>query len=145
MSDRLVVEFYDRNDSLVPVVCVLALHGGDNPSSAATTLSDFFAEISGLQEARLEDLGLLAARFVVWESIKAAKHRPIDFIDVCIVPFQEIYGYQVARVYVHGRQPYVHFVQDEWSSEKELLEAALILGQDNVGPPEELIASAAVR
>jgi len=138
MSDKLVVEFYDSKNSTAPVACVLACHGGDNPSSAATTLSDFFADISHLAESRFDDASVLAARFVVWESGKGSSYRSFDFTDVGIMPFQETYGYQIARVYACGDLPYVHFVRDEWTSEQELVEAAIILRQDTVGSPAKM-------
>jgi hypothetical protein len=136
MSDKLVVEFYCSEDSVQPVACVLACHGGDNPSSAATTLADFFDKLALLPESRFDDAALLAARFIVWESSKGAGSNPLDFCDVALHTFRESAGYQIARVYARGDRPYVHCVRDEWSSEQELIEAALILRQPNVDPLE---------
>ena len=128
MSDKLVVEFYDSVDSPLPVACVLASHGGDNPSTAATTLGDFFEALSGLDDARVEDAGLIAARFISWKGAQGSNNLPFDFIDVALIPFEASYGYQVARVFAQGGRPNVHLVRDEWTTEQEMAEAALIFG-----------------
>lgn len=135
MSDKLTVEFYGPEDSAKPVACVLACHGGDNPSSAATTLADFFDSVSALAEPRFDDAGVLAARFVVWQTAQEANANSFDFYGVALVPFQTSYGYQTARVYACESRPYVHFVNDEWTTPQELMEASIILGQDSVGMP----------
>lgn len=79
MSDKLVVEFYDLSNSGAPTACVLACHGGDNPSQAATTLTDFLMAVAGISEPRFEDAGLLAARFVAWEGQRGSRKTSFDF------------------------------------------------------------------
>jgi len=133
MSDKLVVEFYGLEDAAIPVACVLACHGGDNPSSAATTLADFLDSVTTLSEPRFDDAGVLAARFVVWQAAQEADHDSLDFYGVALVPFQISHGYQTARVYADKRRPYVHCVSDEWTTSQELMEASIILRQDSVG------------
>jgi hypothetical protein len=128
LSSKLVVEFYDSKKSAVPVACVLECHGEDNPSSAATTLNDFFATISGLTDRRFDEASTLAARFVVWQSAIGSGISPVDFNDVGIISFQEDYGFQIARVYAQKDRPHVEFVRDAWTTDHELYEAALILG-----------------
>jgi hypothetical protein len=135
MSDRLIVEFYDPEDRGAPVACVLAFHGGDNPSSAATTLSDFFDHLSRFSDPGLNDAGLLASRFVVWESRKGTDS--CDFTDVRLVSFREAYGYQIARVYPGADRPHVQMVRDQWTTEEELREAEIILGQTRIEDPPE--------
>lgn len=135
MSSVVVVEFYDRSGS-PPIGCAQAFHGGENPSMAATTLSDFFENVRRLPEPRMDDAGLLAARFVVWASGSRAMADELAFSDVAVIPYEKSYGYQVARVYpAEGSKPYVHMVVDEWTKDRELAEAAIILGQESVGPP----------
>jgi hypothetical protein len=141
MSDKLVVEFYCLENLAQPVASVLARHGGDNPSSAATTLADFFDTISALPESRFDDVGILAARFIAWESSRSAGLNPSDSIDVSLVPFQENYGYQTARVYARINRPYVHCVEDEWTTEQEMIEAAIILRQNTAGPAETTLTT----
>jgi hypothetical protein len=128
MSDKLIIEFYSSDDATMPVACVLASHGGDNPSSAATTLSDFFEALSCSDDARFDDAGLLAARFVAWKGLQGSSSLPFDFIDVSLVPFEQNYGCQVARVYARSGEPDVQFVRDEWTTDREMVEAAMILG-----------------
>src|SRR5438105_3204114 len=99
MSDKLIVEFYGTEDSAMPVACVLACHGGDNPSSAATTLTDFFDSVSVVPEPRFDDAGVLAARFVVWQSAQEADRGSLDFYGVVLVPFQTNSDYQTVRVH----------------------------------------------
>ena len=140
MSDKLIVEFYAAHDLATPAACVFAFHGGDNPSSAATTLADFFDALASLSDPRYNDASVLAARFVVWEACKSSESNRLDFNDVSITPFQEDYGYQVARVYTDDDRPYVHCVTDQWTTDGELLEAAIILGQPDVGPPAILLS-----
>lgn len=135
MSDKLIVEFYESDDSVIPTACVLACHGGDNPASAATTLADFFEELSSLRDPGHIDAGLLASRFVVFESSKGSGSSHLDFNDVSIVPFQQKYGYQTVRVFARKGRAYVHCVKDKWTSAKELLDAAIILQQEGVDPP----------
>ena len=135
MSDKLVVEFYCPEDLTQPLACVLACHGGDNPSSAATTLADFFDKISSIPESRFDDAGLLAARFIAWEGSKGTGSGKFDFIDVALLPFEERYGYQTVRVYASDERPYVHCVRDESTTQQEMHEAAIILRQANVDPP----------
>ncbi len=132
MSDKLIVEFYSRDQLEKPKASILASHGGDNPSSAATTLKDFFDEVSSLRDPRFNDISVLAARFVVWESSKSAADGSLDFIDVAILDIDGPNPYQTARVYEHNTRPYVHFVTDEFTSAQELIDAALILGQETV-------------
>jgi len=136
MSDKLIVEFYSHEDSATPVACVLACHGGDNPSSAATTLADFFDSVSALAEPRFDDAGVLAARFVVWQALQEADRNSLDFYGVTLVPFQKSNGCQTMRVYANERRPHVHCVHDEWTTPKELVEASIILRQDSVGMPD---------
>jgi hypothetical protein len=142
MSDKLIVEFYSSEDSATPVACVLASHGGDNPSSAATTLADFFDSVSALAEPRFDDAGILAARFVVWQAVQEADRNSLDFYGVTLVPFQTSNGCQTMRVYVNERRPYVHCVSDEWTTPQELREASIILRQGSVGVPD-LVANGA--
>jgi len=128
MSDKLVVEFYDLSGSENPTACVLACHGGDNPPQAATTLTDFFAALADISEPRLEDAGLLAARFVAWEGERGSNKRSFDFSDVSIIPPNQAHGYQIARVYVgNGMYPRVEFVTDRYTTAQEEEEASAIL------------------
>ena len=136
MSDKLVVEFYGSKESTIPVACVVASYGGDNPSSGATTLSDFFDSISALAEPRFYDASVLAARFVVWQAIQESGQNPLECFSVFLIPFETVYGYQTVRVYADADRPYVHCVNDEWTTPQELMEAALILRQADVGPVE---------
>jgi hypothetical protein len=133
MSDKLIVEFYSFEHPELPVACVLACHGGDNPSSAATTLADFFESVSALSEPRFGDAGLLAARFIVWQAAQELDRGSLDFSGVALVPFQPSNGYQTVRVYSGEHRPYVHCVKDEWTTRHELIEAAIILRQNSVG------------
>jgi hypothetical protein len=132
MSDKLIVEFYSFEHPELPIACVLACHGGDNPSSAATTLADFFDSVSALSEPRFDDAGLLATRFIVWQAAQESERDSLDFSGVALVPFELSNGYQTVRVYAGNRRPYVHCVNDEWTTRRELVEAAIILRQDSV-------------
>jgi hypothetical protein len=58
----------------------------------------------------------------------------LDFFGVSLEPFQADYGYQTVRVYAGEGRPYVHCVEDQWTSSQELIEASIILGQAQVGP-----------
>jgi hypothetical protein len=144
MSDKLIVEFYCANEPEVPVACVLACHGGDNPSSAATTLSDFFDSVSAASEPRYDDAGVLAARFVVWQAVQEQENDrdSLEFNGVVLIPFQTSHGYQTVRVYACKHRPYVHCVEDEWTTCRELIEASIILRQDNMGPFESVAIEA---
>lgn len=135
MSDRLIIEFYSRVNSEQPVATVLALFGGDNPLSAATTLSDFFTRVSKLSRPRFDDAGLLAARFISWEGSKSAGADSLDFIDVVLQERVNVHGYQTARVYAQELRPYVHLVIDDYTACEELADAADVLSQRSVGPP----------
>jgi len=139
MSDKLIVEFYAAYDLVTPTGCVLTCHGGDNPSSAATTLADFFDALAVLKDPRYEDAAVLAARFVFWEAGKSLESQPLDFDDVSLIPFQKDYGYQVARVYANNHRPYVHCVTDQWTTDQELFEAAILLRQPDAGRPAILL------
>lgn len=134
MSDNLVVEFYDSSDFDTLTACVLACHGGDNPSQAATTLTDFFADLMALAEPRFEDVGLLAARFVAWEGQRGSSGGSFDFLDVAIMPPHQAHGYQVARVYA-GRESYprVEFVCDQYSTTQEMEQAMAIIKTTSKG------------
>ena len=128
MSDKLVVEFYDLSNSGAPTACVLACHGGDNPSQAATTLTDFLMAVAGISEPRFEDAGLLAARFVAWEGQRGSRKTSFDFLDVSIIPPNQAHGYQVARVYAgSGPYPRVEFVPDQYTTAQEDEEALAIM------------------
>lgn len=129
MSNKLVVEFYDLSDSDRPTACVLACHGGDNPSQAATTLTDFLADLACLADPRFDDVGLLAARFIAWEGHRGSGERSFDFSDVAILRPHHAHGYQLARIYA-GREtpPRVELVQDRYTTTQEMREAAAIIG-----------------
>jgi len=142
MSDKLIVEFYNANEPEVPIACVLACHGGDNPSSAATTLADFFDSVSALPEPRFNDAGVLAARFVVWQALQEADRDSLDFNGLALVPFQTSNVYQTARVYAGKHRPYVHCVSDRWTTRQELREASIILRQTSIGPLEPMAIEA---
>jgi len=130
MSEKLILEFYGSDTSQEPVACILAHWGGDNPSSAATTLADFFSAIRNLSNPRFEDAGLLAARFVSWQGQKDSGEQSYDFIDVCLIRTQEAYDYQVVRIYTDGEFcPRVEFVQDQYATKEELEQAAMIMGE----------------
>ncbi|HEY0309407.1 MAG TPA: hypothetical protein VGB94_14690 [Acidobacteriaceae bacterium] len=130
MSEKLILEFYGSDISQQPVACILARWGGDNPSSAATTLADFFSAIRNLSNPRFEDAGLLAARFVSWQGQKDSGEQSYDFIDVCLIRTQEAYDYQVVRIYTDGEFcPRVEFVQDQYTIKEELEQAAIIMGE----------------
>jgi hypothetical protein len=133
MSDKLVVEFAGEDKQIIAVV--FALHGGDNPPAAALTIADFLNQIAKLDEPRFNDAGLLAARFVVWQSGISKGPGELAFHDVVLIPRADDYGYQLARVYAQDDRPYVHIVRDKYSTWDELTDAATLLGQRNVDEP----------
>jgi hypothetical protein len=141
MSDKLILEFYDPAPLHTFCACIYAAHGGDSPSSAAVTLLDFFEAVSSQLDPRWSDAGLLAAKFVVWESAKSSSPGSLDFIDVAVIPPQRTYGYQLVRLYTQDGRPHVHCVPDQWTTEQELRDAATILHQPNVDPPEHATMS----
>jgi hypothetical protein len=129
VSDKLVVEFYDSVDTNVPTACVLAYYGGDNPSQAATTLTDFFTALSGIPDPRFDDAGLLAARFVAWEGQRYSTENPFDFLAVTIIPPHQSHGCQVARIYAgRSSHPRIEFVRDQYTTTEEIEEAKVIIG-----------------
>lgn len=71
---------------------------------------------------------LLAARFIAWKGLEGAFDKPFDFIDVAPIPFEQSYGYQVARIFAGSGRRGVQFVRDQWTTEREMMEAATILG-----------------
>jgi hypothetical protein len=135
VSDKLVVEFYSQDSPAEPLASILATFGGDNPSSAATTLCDFFDRISTLREPRFDDASVLAARFIVWESSKSGGGGQLEFTHVSLLRGGGPSPYQTVRVYEREGRPYVHCVIDKYTTANELQEAAFILRQDSVGPP----------
>ncbi len=137
MSDKLVVEFVGEDKQTVAVV--FALHGGDNPPAAALTIADFLNRVAKLDEPRFDDAGLLAARFVVWQSGISKGAGELAFLDVVLIPRTESYGYQLARVHALPDRPYIHIVRDRYSTADEMYEAAILLGQPNVDEPASAI------
>lgn len=138
MSDKLVVEFVGEDKDVVAVV--FALHGGDNPPAAALTIADFLNQVAKLDEPRFDDAGLLAARFVVWQSGISKGAGDLTFLDVVLISRADSYGYQLARVYAQDDRPYVHIVRDQYSTPDEMYEAAILLGQSSVDAPASQIA-----
>ncbi len=91
MSDKLVIEFIGEDKQTVAVV--FAYHGGDNPAAAALTIADFLNQVEKLDEPRFDDAGLLAARFVVWQSSISNGAGELAFLDVSLISRAEEYGY----------------------------------------------------
>lgn len=131
MSDKLVVEFYDRL-SPTPVATVLTLHGGDNPASAALTLCDFIGQVRVLQEPRFEDAGVLAARFIIWQTASVGGEKDIEPYEVTLIHPAIEYGYQLARVYANEGRPSIEIVRDQYTTPEEMTSAETLLKSLNL-------------
>ena len=127
MSDKLVLEFYDRRSTPEPVVTVMALHGGDNPESAAETLADFFLQVGDLPELNWEDAGSLAARFIALQQGIRYGFSELGILSAFPIGHQPTYGRQLVRVFGSKRGPIVEFVPDGYTKPEELAVAKHIL------------------
>lgn len=135
MSERLVIEFYDSSPATIPVATILAFHGGEDPPSAALTIVDFLGRISELDDPRLADAGVLAARFIAWMGAQSKGPHGFEFSDVALIHHAKEYNYQTARVYAREPRPYVRMVQDKYSTSEELGSAAELLALYGLGEP----------
>ncbi len=136
MSERLVVEFYESLSSSEALCAVLAFHGGNNPVSAALTITDFFNQVSRFDDPRFDNASILAARFVAWQGAQGRRKTNFDFSDVAIIQPQDSYNYQSVRIYAQAERPFVHIVMDQYATPDELLEAAAWLQQPHVNRSE---------
>lgn len=128
MSERLIVEFYDSTDAPKPLVTVLAYYGGENPEAAAYTIAAFFDQIHSLEDARLDELGILAARFVYWLGYECRRSEAVcDFNGVEIIHDASRYQYYlIARIYSNPSGPQVKFVNDSLNTSEEYAAAEAI-------------------
>ena len=133
MSDKLVLEFYDRRSTPEPVVTVMALHGGDNPESAAETLADFFLQVGDLPELNWEDAGSLAARFIAFQQGIRYGFSELGVLSAVPIKRQPTYGHQLVRVFGGKRGPIVEFVPDAYTNPGELAVGKYILDRFGFG------------
>jgi len=128
MSERLIVEFYDSADAPKPLVTVLAYYGGEEPEAAAYTIAAFLDQIRSLEDARLNELGILAARFIYWLGYECRRSEAAcDFDGVEIIHDSSRYQhYLIAQVYSSPSGPQVKFVNDSLNTSEEYATAAAI-------------------
>lgn len=129
MSERLIVEFYGPSSKAKPLVSVLAYYGGQEPDAAAWTIAAFFDQVRSLNNTRLDDAGVLAARFIAWLGNECSDGGGIcDFDGVEIIRSSKGYrDYLIARVYVDRSGPRLEFVDDGRNLPKEFTAAEVIL------------------
>jgi len=133
VSDKLVLEFFERPSTSEPVVTVMAFHGGDNPESAAETLADFFLQVDDLPELNWEDAGALAARFIALQQGIRYGFSELGLLSAVPIKRQPKYGHQLVRVFGGKRGPIVEFVADAYTKPEELAVAKYILDKFGFG------------
>jgi hypothetical protein len=110
----------------------LTLHGGDNPTSAALTLCDFIGQVRILKEPRLDDAGLLAVRFIIWQSAIVGGEKDIEGYEATLIHPETDYGYQLARVYANEAHLSVEIVRDQYTTPEEMTSAEILLKSLNL-------------
>ena len=130
MSDKLVIEFFQQDGNRAnPVAAVMSLHGGDNPVSAALTISDFLASIRTSSPAQNFDAYTLASLFILWSATKGPSRSQFPCMEAELIPISTKYGYQAMRIFAGRERTRVELVRDEFTSDEEIIEGRRFLEQ----------------
>jgi len=126
MATKMIFEFY-RMAELTPVAVILVFNCGEDPAAAALTVAGFIASVKEAIGTDSLEVGSLVSRFVLWEAEMSGSSISTRHIGTSFMEFAPKYVYQLVRLRVIGGSVHVEIVADQYSSEEELEEAAVIL------------------